>query len=137
MVCSHCPTPIQTPTPTKWVCNPIASVSLSMSVSGSMNTSTQFFIHHFLSGLCRAVLQRYNSHNKATNRNASVQQGIKNTTFVPLLQCIYPCDSSTLYFCECLDTKVFISIMCEGTLLAIANKWVQNPLLVRNVHQTM
>ena len=34
MVCSHCPTPIQTPT--KWVFNPIASVSVSVLVSLSV-----------------------------------------------------------------------------------------------------
>ena len=34
MECSHLPTP----TPTKWVCNPFASVLLSVSVSASVNT---------------------------------------------------------------------------------------------------
>ena len=46
MVCSHCPTP--TLTQKKWVCNPFAFVLVSVSVLGSMNTSTQFFITHFL-----------------------------------------------------------------------------------------
>ena len=57
MECSHWPTPTQaptqTPTPTKWVCNPFASVlvllSVHVSVSASMNTSTQFYSTHFLS----------------------------------------------------------------------------------------
>ena len=36
MVCSHWPTP------TKWVCNPIALALVSVSVSGSVNASTHF-----------------------------------------------------------------------------------------------
>ena len=41
MECSHWPTP------TKWVCNPFASVSVS--VSASMNNSAYYNLTHFLS----------------------------------------------------------------------------------------
>ena len=39
MECSHWQTLTQTPTLTKWVCNPFASVSLSVSVLESVSTS--------------------------------------------------------------------------------------------------
>ena len=49
------PTPTQAPTPTKWVCNPFASVSVlvsvPVSVSASMNTSRQFYSTHFFIGV--------------------------------------------------------------------------------------
>ena len=42
-----------TPTPTKWVCNPFASMSVlvTVSVSASMNTCTQFYTTHFFIGV--------------------------------------------------------------------------------------
>ena len=58
MVCSHCPTPIQTPT--KWVFNPIASVSVSVLVSLSVwqceHLHTILYIPFFIGvGVCVSV----------------------------------------------------------------------------------
>ena len=77
MVCSHCPTltqiwPLPTLTPTQWVWNPIAYVSVTVSVSASMNTSTQFFTTHFFYRYrCRLV---WTHHYSYINANVNMIQ---------------------------------------------------------------
>ena len=70
MECSHWPTPTQTLTPTKWVRNPFASVSVSVlvSVSASVNTPLVAF-GHFLTCwkfLMSTIIQLFTDQSKVS-----------------------------------------------------------------------
>ena len=110
------PTPTQIPTPTKWVCNPFASVSVS--VLASLNSSAHYNWTHFLSVSVSASVSKnpFNENISVTEFNEFSEniQGNPNTKHKVTCISISGCSLYSSCFSDVPD-PVRINVDSGGT----------------------